>query len=124
MKRLQFVPKAQALPRFPNKGAGSMPYVGRVFVPSDKPGIRGEYVATKEPASVVAGTPEAARLIEICKRDGDVLPADEETAKAIGVRYVPLSYDSSDREWKPAPDKPEASAPSPKRSQVSRKADD
>lgn len=129
MTRLLFVPKAHAHPRFPNKGPGDMPYVGRRFVKAPEPGRAnglGSYEATEEPASVVAGSPEANRLIELCKRDGDVLPADAATAKAIGVPFVPLTYHRTEREWFPsvaATSEPKAEAP-PKRMTSSRKADE
>lgn len=120
MDRLKFVPRAGAHPRLPGKGRGDMPYFGRTVSVEDAAKGKPRYPATEEIASVKAGTEEATRLIQLCKRDGDVLPADAETAKAIGAEFVPLAYDGDAQEWLPAAPKTFET----KRSVPSRKADD
>ena len=100
---LLFHPKRGSLPKWPNKGQGSYPYVGREFDAATR-----QNRATKEPASVLAidartgkPTDEAKRLgNDLCRRDGDLLPADKATAEFVGVPFVELEQDS-DGEWGP-----------------------
>lgn len=96
MARLKFVPKAGLCVPHPGRGAGDYPYEGRTFNPAT-----GINELNEEPIDVEAGTEEAARYIEFAKRDGDVHPFDEETAKACGLPFVPLTKDA-DGDWVPA----------------------
>lgn len=99
---LLFHPKRGSLPKWPGKGQGSYPYVGREFDAATR-----QNRATKEPASVMAldasgkWTDEAKRLGgDLCRRDGDLLPANRETAAFCGVPFVELEQDA-DGEWGP-----------------------
>ena len=113
--RLRFVPRPGALPRWPGKRSGDYPYVGRRFNAQAM-----KHETTEDPAEVLAGTKESARLIELCKRDGDLLPFDAETARACDAPFVPLTR--KDGEWVPA----SAKSPKPQAtdSAASRKATD
>lgn len=90
------------MPKWPRRGAGDYPYIGRRFNVE-----KSDHETTEEPAEVLAGSKEAARFIELCVRDGDLLPADEATARVCGVSFVPLKR--IDGEWVPAP-KPQPAA--------------
>ena len=107
--RLRFVPPPGRMPRFPKRGQGDYPYVGRRYNAETR-----NHEPTEAPAEVVPDGDEARRLIELCKRDGDLLPFDAETARAIGVPFVPLTREGDG--WVPA--KP------PAKPSASRKADD
>lgn len=120
--RLQFVPRAGCTPRDPNKGPGENPHAGRalkqaqptVDFAANPVGHLDVGIEYEPPAvlSVVPGTLEANRYTQICKRDGDMHPFDAETAKAIGVPFVPLER-GEDGEWYPAKAKPAAAPAKP-----------
>lgn len=103
---LSFVPRRDCLPKWPGKGQGTYPYIGRTFDPATR-----QNVADSEPAKCVAFgkdgklTADARRLVfDFCKRDGDLLPADQKTAEFCGVEFVPMKR-AADGEWDPAPEK-------------------
>jgi len=110
---LSFHPKRGAMPKWPGKGPGSYPYVGRSFDVDTRANR-----ANKSPASLPAHgadgrlTDDARRLVELCARDGDLLPADKATAEFCGVAFVALEQDA-DGEWAPAKSA-DARAKSPK----------
>lgn len=97
--KLRFVPKPGAMPRFPKRGAGDYPYVGRRYNADKR-----DHETTGGPAVVVAGDEDGKRLVELCKRDGDLLPFDKETADYCGVPFVELTCESDG--WIPAKPKP------------------
>ncbi len=79
---------------WPGRGAGDYQFAGRTF---DHATMVNR--ADEEPFEVDSDGPEASRFaFDFCKRDGDVLPADEETAKFCGVQFVPVSQ-GEDGEW-------------------------
>ena len=103
---LSFVPRRECVPKWPGKGQGTYPYIGRSFDPATR-----KNVADAEPAKVVAHnasgklTEEARRCVfDFCKRDGDLLPANEETAAFCGVAFVPVKR-AKDGEWDLVPAK-------------------
>lgn len=111
MARLRFVPRAGLLVPYPGRGPGDNHHAGRsigeipVIDPADPTAHLGAAIGnplTGEGINVLEGTKEAARFIELCRRDGDVLPVDEYTAKACGVPFVPLKQ-REDGEYEPAP---------------------
>ncbi len=99
MARLKFVPKAGLLVPYPGRGPGENHHAGRAVVVDE---------ATQSIANpvhddcidVLAGSAEAERFIQLCRRDGDVHPVDEATAKACGVPFVRLGQ-RADGEWIP-----------------------
>lgn len=101
---LSFVPRRECLPKWPGKGSGTYPYIGRHFDAATR-----RNVADEKPVQIVAYggdgklTPEATRAVfDFCKRDGDLLPADEKTAAFCGVAFVPVKR-AADGEWDAAP---------------------
>lgn len=91
------------MPKWPGRGAGSYPYVGRTFDTESRTNRADDVPA--EVTLYVPGTTtltvEARRLAhELCKRDGDLLPADAETAKFCSVPFVALER-GADGEWGP-----------------------
>jgi hypothetical protein len=105
--KLSFVPRRDCVPKWPGKGQGTYPYIGRTFDPATR-----KNVADKEPAKVVAYnaagklTEEARRCVfDFCKRDGDLLPADGDTAQFCGVPFVPIKR-ANDGEWDQVPAAP------------------
>lgn len=111
MARLRFVPKAGLLVPYPGRGPGDNHHAGRVVaaapaVDEKNPTAHlGQAIAlptTEEGIDVLEGTREADRFIELCRRDGDVHPLDEYTAKACGVPFVRMQR-GDDGEWVPAP---------------------
>ena len=75
------VPGAQPLPKQPDM------YVGRYFDPA----TRG-YPADKEPASFDSETASGQRLMRLCRLDNCLFPADQETANACNVKFVPTVW--------------------------------
>lgn len=79
-------------------------YIGRRFVPSDDGRTAGNHVPTDEPFvidddHVDADTRRAAlRLKRMC-REGSILPADADTARACNVPFVAL--EKGDDGWVP-----------------------
>jgi hypothetical protein len=55
-------------------------------------------MATSEPYSVAESTKAARRLIKLTRRDKSLWPADEYTAAACDVDFVPVMQDI-DGEW-------------------------
>lgn len=94
--RLKFVPKAGLLVPWPGRGAGDYHFAGRTF---DQATMTNAPDAT--PFEVDSAGPEASRFAnDLCRRDGDLLPADEATAKFCGVPFVPVAQ-GADGEWAP-----------------------
>jgi len=95
--RLKFVPAAGLCVPYPGRGPGDNHFAGRALK------VEGGVIShptTEEPIDVESGTPEAERFIQFVRRDGDVHPFDEATAKACGVPFVPVSR-GDDGEWRP-----------------------
>jgi hypothetical protein len=81
--KLRFLPAEGSMPLVPftNKMPGSMPrYLGRTFNAAT-----GVYDIS-EPYECEAGSPEAERC-KVFVRRKDALPADEQTARAIGAAW-------------------------------------
>lgn len=55
-------------------------------------------IATEHPFEIEEGTKSARRLLKLMKRENCLFPADEYTAQACGVDYVPITRDD-DGEW-------------------------
>lgn len=89
--KLSFVPRRGSMPKWPGKGSGTYPYIGRHFDTATR-----QNVADDGPIECVAKrdgkmTDEGRRLAyDFCKRDGDLLPADAETAAFCGVDFLPV----------------------------------
>jgi hypothetical protein len=115
MARLRFVPRAGILVPYPGRGPGDNHHAGRT------PRFTGEAPNPKAPdfhtahldlaienklddgpIDVLEGTFEANRFVELCRRDGDVHPFDEYTAKKCCVPFVKLERRDEDGEWVPA----------------------
>lgn len=60
-------------------------YVGRAFLPGKPAG----FPATEVPFVVDSETTEGRRLVHLTRRDACLLPADEATAAACGMSFVP-----------------------------------
>lgn len=116
MARLKFVPRAGLLVPHPGRGPGDNPHAGRSIV-IDEANKTISNPVHEDGIDVLEGSPEAARFIQLCVRDGDVHPVDEYTAKACGVPFVPLKK-RDDGEFEPAP-----KAEAPKPSLATRKAE-
>ena len=101
MARLKFAPRAGLLVPYPGRGPGDNPHAGRSIV-IDEESKTIAHPLNEECIDVLEGTKEAERFIEFCRRDGDVHPMDEYTAKACGVPFVPLRK-RDDGEYEPAP---------------------
>lgn len=95
--RLKFYPNGTAMPKWPNRGRGDYPYMGRQWDADTR-----QNKATEDPCEVASGTPEARRAIQYAK-DGALLCADEGTAAACGLVYVECEQDS-DGNWCAAKD--------------------
>lgn len=81
---LVFVPYITVSPGAPER------YVGRRF----EPRLRG-YPATKAPFECEANSDTGRRLLLLATRDKSLFPADEDTAKACGLKKAPeLKYAS------------------------------
>jgi hypothetical protein len=89
--------------------AGQVPrYVGREFVPGDGT-KRPAHPATERAYEIDSDTDEGRRLAHICRRDGDLLPADKETAAFCGVVFPAAEF--KDGAWtKKAPVKTKETA--------------
>ena len=87
--RLRFHPHGAASVKWPGRGAGAYPYFGRSFDAKTR-----QNRATEEPGEVVADSPEGRRMVQLCKRDDALLPADEATAKFCGVRFSKVKRDA------------------------------
>jgi hypothetical protein len=113
MARLKFVPRAGILVPYPGRGPGDIPHAGRKIV-VDEVSKSISAPVHEDGIDVLEGTAEADRFIQLCRRDGDVHPADEYTARTCGVPFVPLRQ-REDGEWEPgqsAPARP-SRAPAP-----------
>jgi hypothetical protein len=70
-------------------GGGVVPqYVGRTMV--TKPGEGFAFPAVADPHEAESSSKEGRRLAKLCVRDAALWPADEATAKALGVAFVKL----------------------------------
>lgn len=82
-------------------------YIGRRFVPATDGKTAGRHVPTDEPFVIDdehqdSDTRKAAAILKWrCKSDSSIWPADEDTARACGVDYVPLV--KGDDGWLPKP---------------------
>ena len=79
-------------------------YVGRELVQMDvldgEPNSKAAaYPATRHPAEFDSDSPEGRRLTKLIRRDQSLWAADEETAEACGVPFVPVSW--SHGQWRP-----------------------
>jgi len=74
-------------------------YVGRVYDHATRQLVAAEVPSEYDPASGAG-----QRLIKITHRDRSLWPADEATAHACGVPFVPVVY--TDGQWEPQPAKP------------------
>lgn len=88
MQKLRFYAKGSAtvsvpFSRLPIGQAAS--FVGRTFDPKAR-----TYPATLEPYEVEANSDAGRRLVRLVRIDGDLWPADEATAAACGVPFVPV----------------------------------
>jgi hypothetical protein len=98
--KFRFVPRADMLVRIPysvqflNQPA---PYIGRAK--AQLPDGSWGYPATPFPYEVEADSKEGKRLVALVRRDGCLLPFDEETAVACGVKFVAVEW--VDGEWMP-----------------------
>lgn len=121
MARLRFVPRADTLVPYPGRGPGDNHHAGRAVV-LDAEAQSISNPTTEDPIDVLEGSSEANRFIELCRRDGDVHPVDEYTAKKCGVPFVPLTR-RDDGEWIPAPPKASLRAPAAPAEIAEKKAD-
>ena len=77
----QLVPVPGSFPRI-----GQAPsYIGRKFVAADR-----SHPATDDPYECDAETEGGRRLKKLTRRDACLWPADEATARACGVAFVPV----------------------------------
>jgi hypothetical protein len=102
--KLRFIAREDALATVPGSRVNvgqSAHYVGRTYL-APKDGKGASYPATQEPHEATFDMSKQEdmarfnRYLKIAKR-GDIWPADEATAKACGVDYVPASF--KDGEW-------------------------
>lgn len=87
----------------PKYTGGDVPrYVGRKFVARNG-NTPAHNIATKEPAEFDSESEAGRRLMLLCRRDSSLWPADQATADACGVKFVPVDF--KDGEWvaKPLP---------------------
>lgn len=66
-------------------------YVGRVYSPTAVDGKPG-YPATEEPFACDSASEEGMRLAQLTRRDGDLIPADQQTADFCGLPFVPHRF--------------------------------
>jgi hypothetical protein len=93
--KLRFYARAGQMVRVPGQQimvGQPVKYVGRKTVKDMR------HEASSDPYEVEAGTRRAMRLVKLVRRDQCLWPADEPTAKACGVRFVPVKQDSNG-EW-------------------------
>jgi len=81
---LKFHPVGDLLAFVPGTGVGGQPsrYVGRRFNPKTE-----KFEATEAPFECEEGTERAHRMAKLARR-GEVLVADEFTAKACGLQFI------------------------------------
>lgn len=98
--KLSFYPKRGTSPQWPGKGTGDISHAGRVIVD-------GVAVAHDQPVTCEShdGRGQMTReahvfAFELCKRDGDLHPADKATADFCGVPFVEMEK-GDDGEWAP-----------------------
>ena len=108
---LRFYAKADSLVQAPGQGlvhGGPLNYVGRKQVMGTAVNSKGDTVpqagfpATEEAFEVDSETDAGRRLKLICWRDGDLYPADKDTAEACQVKLPELSFKSGAWTEKPA----------------------
>lgn len=96
--RLSFWAKADQLVYVPGytPNPGQAPdYVGRTHILVDGVNFKGEAVkvgqfpAVEEPFRCEDTSPEGQRLLFLTRRDDCLVPADEQTARALGRAFVP-----------------------------------
>ena len=101
--QLRFYARGTGLVSLPGERriVGQLPrYVGRKPIVTD--GVCA-WPASEDAHTVSVGSDAGARLMKRC-RDGELWPADADTAAACGVPFVPLAF--ADGAWSPAPTPP------------------
>lgn len=91
--RLKFYPNGTAMPKWPGRGHGDYPYMGRRFNAETRANE-----ALEEPCEVESGSPESRRALEYVQ-DGSLLCANEETAAFCKVPFVGSERDEAGN-WK------------------------
>lgn len=109
--KLRFYARAEHVVHYPApRQAGQIHnYVGRQFVPHEddrvarETRVAGQNRATKEPFELESGSQEA-EILSLYALQGGLWCADAETAAAVGVAFVPVTYDEKAFEFYPTPD--------------------
>lgn len=73
-------------------------YVGRTFDPQSR-----AHKANDKPAEFDSQTPAGELMRQRVRREHSLWAADEATAAACGVPFVPVAQDEESGEWLPAP---------------------
>lgn len=108
---LKFHAKPGGCTPWPNSHVGGQTrrFIGRTYVAETR-----QYPASSEPDQVTESDADAPHMMRKCTR-GEIWAADEATAKACGVDFVPLER-GADGEWFPkkSPEKAPAKGSAPK----------
>jgi hypothetical protein len=83
--KLRFLPRGDAMPLepyAPMRVGQPARRIGRKFNPET-----GEHDLPGKPFECEEGTPEARRCVKLFRRDNDIRPADEQTARFLGVEW-------------------------------------
>lgn len=96
---LKFCAKGDLLVTVP----GTTTFAGQVarYVNRRWDEAKGGFPAQTEPFAVDSDSKDGRRLAKICRRDGDLLPYDKETADFLGLKFAPLKL--TDGVWELAP---------------------
>jgi hypothetical protein len=106
--QLSFYAKSDLLVSHPTAAriVGQHPrYVGRKVVVVDGAAT---WPATQQPFVCESDTDVGRRCAEVTRKDGSLWPANEATARACNIEFVPVEF--SDGAWRPAPKTPTRSA--------------
>jgi hypothetical protein len=97
--KLKFLSRAANMVSWPGpKSTGQLPrYVGRTYIPSDRPGVAGVFKADSEPSEIDSENHDAPQLVRQCAKGG-LWAADQQTASACGVPFQALQQ-GPDGEW-------------------------
>lgn len=113
--KLRFFARGTHLVSYPrSQREGQRPrYLGREMDAPKAGEHAGAYPATREPFECYTGTPLGARVVHVMAQSaasGDLAlwPADEGTARAIGVRFVPTEFIDGEHRAVAATEKPKA----------------
>lgn len=100
--KLSFYPKSGTSPQWPGKGQGDYAHAGRTFDAETRANVPHAEPFTVESHDARGNMTREAHVfaVELCKRDGDVHPADKATADFCGVPFVEMAQDE-DGEWIP-----------------------